>query len=361
MTTPTRKIDVLVVEDSPVAQLLLIHILNSDARLNVLGSVQSGEEALEFLRRHVPQVIVMDIHLPGINGYETTRRIMESQPAPIVICSGSVNPSEVADTFHALEAGAVALVAKPVGPGHADYEATAARLADTVALMSEVKVVKRWTRARRASGAAPAPVVAETLPQLVAIGTSTGGPPVLHTILAGLPRNFPLPILIVQHIATGFLPGLVEWLAQSTGFPVGIAEHGEALQPGRAYLAPDGHHLGVGAGGRVLLSRQEPENGVRPAVSFLFRSVAAFAGARALAVLLTGMGRDGADELKRLRDLGAATIVQDAESSVIHGMPGAAIKLDAASYVLPPEKIPAALVTLATSNSREPWPRPNFI
>lgn len=362
--TMNKKISVLVVEDSPVAQLLLVHILNSDPALTVLGTANNGEEALAFLKRNKPDVIVMDIHMPGLDGFETTRRIMETQPVPIVICSASLNPAEVARTFRALEAGAVAIVAKPVGLGHHEYEDMAGKLVETVKLMSEVKVVKRWPRSRWADGLAAVSLPAGAKPsdgsiKVVAIGTSTGGPPVLQTILAGLPKDFRFPVLIVQHIAAGFLPGLVDWLNQTTGFPIRIAAHGEPLLPGCAYLAPDGCHLGLGGSGQVALSKQEPENGLRPAVSYLFRSVAAVCGANAVGVLLTGMGRDGADELKLLKDLGAVTIAQDAESSVVHGMPGEAIKLGAATYVLAPDKIPPMLASLAVQKPREtPAARP---
>jgi two-component system chemotaxis response regulator CheB len=187
----------------------------------------------------------------------------------------------------------------------------------------------------------------------VAIGTSTGGPPVLQTILSGLPADFPAPVLIVQHIAAGFVTGLAEWLDQTTGFPVRIAAHGEPMEAGRAYLAPDGYHLGAGAQRRIALSRSEPENGLRPAVSFLFRSVAEQCGARAVAVLLTGMGKDGAEELKQLHDLGAVTIAQDAASSAVYGMPGEAMKLRAVRYSLAPDRIPAALIGLVSPGSAE--------
>jgi two-component system chemotaxis response regulator CheB len=349
------KIKVLVVEDSTVLRILLVEILNSDARLKVMAAVASGEEAIEFLRTSQPDVVLMDIHLPEMNGYEATRQIMETRPVPIVICSATCDTADLANTFQALDAGAVALVAKPVGPAHAEFAPTTAKLLETVLLMSEVRVVKRWSRTRRhvvtgetqptKSGEKESPV------RVVAIGTSTGGPPALQTILAGLPRTFPVPILIVQHIASGFLPGLVEWLTRTTGFPTQIGVHDEMMLPGRAYLAPDGYHMGAGMGGRIVLSKHEPENGLRPSVSYLFRSLAATGGSHVLAVLLTGMGRDGAEELKALRNLGATTIAQDAESSVVHGMPGEAIKLDAAVYVLPPERIAAALTAWASEET----------
>jgi two-component system chemotaxis response regulator CheB len=167
---------------------------------------------------------------------------------------------------------------------------------------------------------------------------------VLQTILSGLSKDFPAPLLIVQHIARGFLPGLVEWLNQTTGLHVHVAAHGALLQPGHAYIAPDDFHFGVGPGGRAMLAREEPENGVRPAVSYLFRSLAQICGSSAIGVLLTGMGKDGAAELKEMRERGAWTIAQDRDSSVVHGMPGEAILLDAAAQILPADRIAAALI-----------------
>jgi len=346
---PPSPIKVLVVEDSPVAQLLLVHIINSDPRLTVLGAANSGEEALEFLKRNKPDVIVMDIHMPGMDGYETTRRIMETEPVPIVVCSASFNPSEVANTFRAMEVGALALVAKPVGLGHDEYENMARELTETVRLMSEVKVVKRWPRTPRMGAPVGVPSVHD-LPassasvKVVAIGASTGGPIALQAILAGLPGDFPAPVLIVQHMTPGFLDGLAEWLQQSTGFPVHIATPNEVPRPGHAYLAPDGAHLGVDAAGHVVLSRSDPENGLRPSVAHLFRTVAENQGKNAIGVLLTGMGKDGAAELKLMKEKGAVTVAQDKATSVVHGMPGEAIRLEAVVHVLPPERIAEALI-----------------
>lgn len=158
--------------------------------------------------------------------------------------------------------------------------------------------------------------------------------------------------MIVQHISLGFVDGFKEWLAGASKFPVHIASHGEQPLPGHAYIAPDGFHMGVGIGPRIVLSDDAPENGVRPSVAYLFRSVAQVMGSRAVGVLLTGMGRDGADELKAMKERGAITIAQDEESSVVYGMPGEAIKQDAADYILPPEEI-AAVLTALVENTKE--------
>src|SRR5262249_17892622 len=170
-----------------------------------------------------------------------------------------------------------------------------------------------------------------------------GGPAVLQTVLANLRRDFALPIVIAQHIAPGFLEGLSKWLGQTTGHSVYIATQREQLAPGRVYLAPDGFHMGVEPPGVIVLRKEALEHGMRPAVSYLFRSVTRTFGCHAVGVLLTGMGRDGAEELKQMRDTGSLTIAQDQETSVVFGMPGEAVRLGGAVYVLPPEKIAALL------------------
>jgi two-component system chemotaxis response regulator CheB len=351
---------VLIVEDSLVERELLGSMLSADPEIEVVGTVSGGAAALAFLRQQKPDVITMDITMPHMDGYETTRRIMETTPVPIVMVSGSWGPEEVDATFRAMEAGAVAGVGKPPGIGHRDYEEAAHRLVQMVKSMAEVKVVRRWARSRRIQEGqeASTPLSSETLCrpaqadiQLVAIGSSTGGPAVLQTLLAHLRKDFAVPVVITQHIAPGFLEGLIKWLGQTTDRVLRIAVSQERLLPGHVYLAPDGFHMGVERSCTVTLSKDAPEHGMRPAVSYLFRSVASTFGRHAVGVLLTGMGRDGAEELKLLKDCGALTIAQDEESSVVFGMPGEAVKLGAATYVLPPEKIAETLNSVVESRS----------
>jgi two-component system chemotaxis response regulator CheB len=350
-------IRVLIVEDSPVIRDFLQHILSADPEIRVIGTASDGQAALDAVRHQKPDVITMDIHMPRVNGLEATRQIMETHPTPIVIVSSSVVADEVSTTFRAIEAGALAAVPRPQGLGHQGHEATAQELIQTVKLMSEVKVVKRWPRTRsglRAPAAQKANVRGtSTAIQVVAIGASTGGPLVLQTLLSGLPKDFPVPLLIVQHMASGFVQGFAAWLTQSTSFPVRVAAAEELLLPGHAYVAPDGEHMRVSLGRRIVLSQDVPKNGLRPSVSRLFESVAHVFGRHAAGVLLTGMGKDGAEELKLMRDNGAITIVQDKDSAVVYGMPGEAIKLDAATYVLPPERMAASLVRLADTKGTE--------
>ncbi|OIQ87426.1 chemotaxis response regulator protein-glutamate methylesterase of group 3 operon [mine drainage metagenome] len=354
-------IKVLVVEDSLVVREFIVQILGSDPGIRIVGTASNGEEAIEAVRSLQPDVVTMDIHMPKMDGLEATRRIMETHPTPIVIVSGSSDPQDVAMTFRATEAGALAVLRRPAGIGHEDFEATAGDLVQVVKLMSEVKVVRRWPQARRDAAMpwSPAPserampVPASAKARIVALGASTGGPPVLQTILAGLPKDFALPVLIVQHIAAGFVGGFVEWLAQSSGLPVHVAMHGELVRPGHVYVAPDECQMKVERGGRIALSPDAPENGLRPSVSCLFRSVAEVYGGEAVAGLLTGMGRDGAEELRLLREKGATTFAQDKDSSVVHGMPGEAIRLDAAMLILSPEKIASVLTSLAQNKNKK--------
>ena len=358
-------IKVVVVDDSPVVREFLVHIFNSDPGIRVVGTACDGEEALGVVRRQRPDVITMDIHMPKLNGLDATRSIMETDPIPIVIVSGTEDPSEVATTFNAMDAGALAVLRRPAGVGHPDHEAMTQDLIQTVKQMSEVKVIRRWPRTRPAALASrpetPRPKIPHpetsspenvrlggksAKPRIVALGASTGGPSALETILGSLPKDFPIPILIVQHMSPGFVRGFARWLANSSRLPVRIAAHGESLLPGNAYVAPDDYQMKVEREGKIALTKNDPENGLRPSISYLFRAVAEVYGADAVAGLLTGMGRDGASELRLLKERGAITFAQDEDSSVVHGMPGQAIKLDAAVLILPLDRIAAALTNL---------------
>ncbi|HAE37805.1 MAG TPA: chemotaxis response regulator protein-glutamate methylesterase [Candidatus Riflebacteria bacterium] len=336
-------IKLLIVEDSIVAQELLIHILTSDPEIRLVGVARNGKEAIEAAKLLKPNVITMDLHMPGIDGFEAIRQIMSTCPTPIVVVSGCLATEEVSQVFKAMEAGALAVFHRPPGITHPDYKEAAKNLVQAVKLMSEIKVVRRLRHLQKSDQTFLTPDMPAVQPKseirLVAVGASTGGPVALQTILSGLPRDFSLPILIVQHITVGFLGGFVDWLAGCCPLPMHIAAQGQIALPGHVYVAPDNFHMGIDRNLRIILSETPPENGVKPSVSCLFRSVAATLGANAVGILLTGMGRDGAQELKLMKDTGAITVAQNAESSVVFGMPGEAISLDAATSVLSPEEI----------------------
>jgi two-component system chemotaxis response regulator CheB len=340
-------IRVLVVDDSGVVRANLAHILATDPDIQVIGSVSCGREALAFVERQKPDVITMDIHMPDMNGYEATRRIMESTPIPIIIISATWEPKEQISSFKAIEAGALVCLPKPPGPGHPGYTEAMAELIASVKQMACVKVVRRWPK-RPPVSTVPGPSLPPVKQpiQIIAIGASTGGPPAIQQFLALLPADFPVPILIVQHIARGFVGGFVDWLNTSSPLPVHLATNHDPIWKGHVYVAPDDLQMGVADGGRIVLSDTPPEHFLRPAVSYLFRSVAETYGQASVGILLTGMGKDGAAELQLIKDAGGLTFAQDKESSVVHGMPGEAIRLGAASHVLHPAAMASSLVQM---------------
>ncbi|MFA3781699.1 chemotaxis-specific protein-glutamate methyltransferase CheB [Melioribacteraceae bacterium 4301-Me] len=342
-------IRVLIVEDSPVVQQLMEHILQTDPSIKIVGIANNGIDAVEMVKQKRPDAITMDIHMPKLDGITATRIIMETNPTPIIIVSSSFLDDEVTSTFQAIEAGALAVLHRPAGIGHPDYQKTAEELITTVKLMSEVKVVRRSsTNAQKnlidydktkETSFNRAELSSKKEYKIVAIGASTGGPLVLQTILSSINKDFSLPILIVQHIAEGFLKGFVEWLSQSSNLPIHIAEHNQLIKPGNVYVAPENFNMGLSSFNKILLDKSGTENGHKPSVSYLFRTVASVVKSNAIGILLTGMGKDGAQELKLIKDKGGLTIVQNLESSVVHGMPGEAIKLDGVVYTLPPVEI----------------------
>lgn len=337
-------IRVLIVEDSFTVRQYLKHIINSDKQLEVVGVAKDGEEGVKLTKVKRPDIVTMDIHMPKMDGYVTTRRIMEECPVPIVVVTSSCHPEGVNNSFRAIDAGALVALEKPPGPGHPRSKPLAAKLLRTIKTMSEVRVVRRTPRQKKLGGApavspAAGPAVARQRIEVVAIGASTGAPPILKDILSELGQGFSVPILIVQHIASGFLEGMVEWVNRESGLSVRIASAGEHIRGGVVYFAPDGRHMGVTGSGRIVLSEGPVENGVRPSVSHLFRSVTKAYGGRGAGVLLTGMGKDGAVELAGMKEIGAITVAQDRESCVVYGMPAEAVKLNGAVHVLSPEGI----------------------
>jgi two-component system chemotaxis response regulator CheB len=344
-------IKVLVIEDATSMGPRLAHVLSADPGIQIVGTAESEPAALELLARCKPDVATVDTSLRRADAFDLTRRIMERHPIPVVMVGAICRPQEVAMTFAALEAGAVAVAGKPEAPGHSDHPQQARQLAQTIRAMSEVRVVRRRARARPAGASLAAnlaPPPRQCKISAVAVGASTGGPLVLQIILARLTKDFSAPLLIVQHIAPGFAGGLAEWLTVSTRFPVRVAAAGDALMPRHAYLAPDGCQMGVGRDGCIALGADGSNAAPCPSVSHLFASVGQAFGASTAAVLLTGMGVDGAEELKHLREKGALTVAQDRESCVVYGMPGRAVAIDAAMYVLNPEGIADLLECVVT-------------
>ncbi|TBW57653.1 chemotaxis-specific protein-glutamate methyltransferase CheB [Marinobacter halodurans] len=328
--------DVLIVEDSVVVRQLIRHILE-EADCRVIGEVSNGEEAVAFVARQRPDVIAMDIHMPGMNGYQASRRIMETRPVPIVVVTSSENLADGTTAMRVLEAGAITVVQKPQGPGHPDFEQHARELVRTLRIASEVKLVRRIPR--RDAVPEDTSLNDRLTPKVIAIGASTGGPQAIKALLGQLRADLPWPVLIVQHIAPGFLPSLREWLNETCALNVRIAEQGESPQAGQVYLAPDGAHMTLDARQRIALVNCNGDGYLCPSVARLFDSLARHVGGRVVAVLLSGMGSDGAAEMRTLRQLGALTVAQDPTTVVVNGMPGEAVRLEAAEQVLTPSQI----------------------
>lgn len=337
------KIRVLFAEDSPSQGELLAWALGQSGEFEVVGRAVNGAEAVEMTATLRPDIVLMDCHMPVLDGIGATREIMRRCPVPILVASASFEPTDVHPGLEAVREGALAIVPKLPGVDSADFDAVARELFLSLRLMSEVKVVRRVPpRGRREPG-----IRAEVSGRIrmVALGASTGGPPVILEILRGLAPNLSAPVLIVQHMANGFTGGFASWLARGCGLPVEIASDAALALPGHVYVGPEGRHLGIDRHGRLALSDAPPENGFRPSVSHLFRAAAQAFGPCALAVLLTGMGEDGAEGLAHVARCGGITVAQDKETSVVFGMPAAALRLGAAQRLLAPADIAQFILT----------------
>lgn len=330
-----RPLRVLIVEDSRTQRELLIGILRSSADFVVVGMAGDGRAAVEQTVRLRPDIIVMDIHLPILDGYGATYQIMQRYPTPIVMVS-SITGDAGQRSVAALAAGALAVIRKPGSSTMPDHQADREALLTTLRLMAGVRVVTRFPV--RTSAIPPLSLTCQSRasaadPLVLAIAASTGGPLAVQTLLCGLGATFPLPILLVQHIANDFTSGLIGWLDSTVPQRVMRAEPAQPLCPGHVYIAPEHYHLV--ARDRVYIALQPNAVGDRycPSADLLFESVAQAYSARAIGVVLTGMGDDGTRGMQRLAAAGAPTFAQDEASCVVYGMPRAAIEAGAIGTV----------------------------
>lgn len=345
------KIRVLVVEDSMTVRKHLVALLTGDARFDVVGEAGDGRTAVALCERLRPDVVTLDMIMPEMSGLAATEQIMAHWPTPIVIVSSSTNRGELVQTYDALRAGAVDVFEKPTGQEVDD--AWERRFLSTVEMVSRIKVIThlRAKLEARSPRAHPAIGPGTRGPcEVVGVGVSTGGPAALTELFSALPRSFPIPILLVIHIAEPFGLALSEWLTAQTGVTVRYARHGEALMRSsttHVYMAPPNRHL-VLRDGRLLIDDGPERHSCRPSVDVLFESLA-LRRDRATACLLTGMGRDGAEGLLAVRRAGGLTIAQDEATSVVFGMPREAAILGAAEAVLPIDAIAPLLARLASA------------
>lgn len=341
----SRRIRVLICDDSLVAREMLGQILASDGEIDVVGQVKDGREAVDAVARLRPDLITMDIHMPNMDGVQAVEQIMAYTPTPILVVSSSVRGPGTGYAFEALKKGALEVMKKPEPKDWEDLQRIGSDIIRRVKILSRVKVITHIAGRRRVP-AAPVTADLETGTAagyaVVAIGSSTGGPSALMNVLGRLEQDFPVPLLVAQHIADGFIPGLVEWLAGGCRIRVEAARDGAAPKPGHAYLAPTGRNL-VFDGKAMRFAEPGSQQLYIPSADTLFASVAQSLGRRSIGVILTGMGNDGAAGLKSMRDAGAATIAQDEKTSTVYGMPRAAVELGAAVEQLPIEDIAGEL------------------
>ncbi|MFV2073322.1 MAG: chemotaxis-specific protein-glutamate methyltransferase CheB [Thermoanaerobaculales bacterium] len=341
---------VFIVDDSAVSRMALRQAVEGDGRARVVGEAIDGHQALERIHDAEPDIVLMDIMMAKMDGIEATRALMRSFPRPVLIISDLVG-RDCDLNFKALEAGALDLIRKPSALELAD-EAAVGRLRRKVRLLAGVPVVTRHQRRTRPPRTELRTAIGDGTSigevSVVCIGASTGGPAAVLRVLAALNGGSPWPILLVQHTIAGFTAGMVKWLGHASGLEVVVAEDRVRPRPGVIYVAPDDHHLEF-RGERMALTVGPPLGGHRPAVDALFDSIADGGAAEgAIAVLMSGMGSDGARGLQRIRRAGGWTIAQDEASSVVYGMPKVAVELEAACEVLSVDGIAARLVQCAT-------------
>lgn len=311
---------VVVADDSPTARRLLAELCDRDPGISVVGEAANGEQAVELTLRLSPALVLMDVHMPVLDGVEATKQIMREQPTPIIMVTAGTAPSDVEAGLSALRFGALTVLPKPVAPGVPGFEAAASRMTALVKALADVKVIRR--REGTSSRGRP---VSRTTPSIVAVAASTGGPPAVARFLQHLPADLPVPVVVVQHIVGGFLPGLVAWLRAEVPFHVMQAEQGQSLQAGTVYLAPDGRHLEVDPLVNARLTDGDPVVGFRPSATVMFSSLARSLAPSAIGVVLTGMGQDGLEGARQLRGAGGRVLAQDEATSVVYGMPKAVV------------------------------------
>ncbi|WP_417582168.1 protein-glutamate methylesterase/protein-glutamine glutaminase [Nitrincola sp.] len=353
-------IKVFIVDDSAVVRQVLSATLSEDPGIEVIGAASDPLFAIERMAKAWPDVIVLDVEMPRMDGITFLRKIMAEHPTPVVICS-TLTEKGAETTMLALSAGAVGIVTKPkiglkqylqdascdlIGAVKAAARANPRRLAGTTTLSKVQPKLSADAIIQAGTG-----TLSQTTDTVVAIGTSTGGTQALEVVLTALPRVCP-GIIVVQHMPEKFTEAFARRLDGLCQMEVREAVSGDRVRPGRVLIAPGGRHMLLkrsGAQYHVDIVDGPPVSRHRPSVDVLFRSVAKFAGRNALGIIMTGMGDDGARGLKEMRDAGAWTLAQDEETCVVYGMPKEAVKLDAVDRSLPLDEIPAAIMHIPTS------------
>lgn len=341
-------IRVVLVDDSPSVRAVLRRFFAKTADIQVVGEAEDGAQALRAVLDFQPQVVVMDLQMPVMDGYSAIEQIMAVRPTPIVVLSSRANRNQMQTAFEAMRRGALEVLPKPEDTP--SWQQLAESLPETVRAIAEAQAQPRAKRSRAAEAearfaqASQASQPSSQELRWVAIGASTGGPAALRELMEEVPADAPVGFAVVQHIASGFELGLADWLNKELPFDVRLARDGEVLRRGMLRLAPGGSHLRLEAGGVLRLDTQSPpRRGHRPSADDLFFSCAESCPREVAGVIMTGMGADGAEGLLALRKAGGLTLAQDEASSIIFGMPRVALERGAADIALPPRALAQSL------------------
>jgi two-component system, chemotaxis family, protein-glutamate methylesterase/glutaminase len=329
--TPIR---VLLVEDSLLQLHIIKSVLDANPHTEVVGTALNGVEALKLLLSLKPDVICTDYHMPVMDGLEFIREAIKIYPCPILVLSISVQPDQVDNIFKLLSAGAIDVMAKPRATGGVIGSEDGKKLVERIRILNGVRLIQKKNRPIPPASGAQCLPPRKVPPKIIVIGASTGGPQALEEILPKLKLNFSIPIVCIQHISHGFLNGMITWLESLTPLKIELAKEGGIPLAGHLYFPPEGVHLTFSRGGTFILSKQKPEDIHCPSIDKLFLSTAEVYGNAVTAVILSGMGRDGASGMKSIFDAGGDTVAQDEESSIIFGMPAVAINSGVVCRVL---------------------------
>lgn len=334
--SPDKIVKVLIVDDSPIVRTVLKRILDSDPDINVEGTAINGKEALFILENRMIDLILTDLNMPVMDGHTLVKKVMETSPKPIIVISSYVSQSgKDENAFRLLEAGALEVLPKPEGIIAGAKSLESKNLLNKIKTLSQVVVLpKQNGLIRKKDKEVIKPLAELNHISIIVIGSSTGGPQTLQKVFESIRSPFTLPIVVAQHISQGFLGNLVSWLGKNLTFGVQVAKDQERPLSGKIYFAPDDAHLIINDRGLFQTVKPEGSDLHTPSVDLLFSSITNYYNDRAIGILLTGMGKDGAAGLLNMKNKGCFTIAQDEASSVIYGMPKAASEIGAASKVL---------------------------
>jgi len=351
---PGEPVRLLVVDDSPSIRAVIRAMVEGDAGIRIVGEAETGGEAVEMARTLLPGVILMDVQMPEMDGIEATERIMASEAVPIIAFSAFTWGWEAKASIEMLAAGALDVMAKPDLGGAGAVSECSRVLRKKIRSASRVAVVRHLRRAAPKARAwdEPAGPSDGTRFEVLGVGASTGGPTALRDLFSGLPADFPLPILVVQHITTGFTAGFVEWLRQHTPLDVRVANDADRAVPGSILIAPEGRQLEALPGGEVRATSRKPRGVHLPSADTLLSSLASAYGRKCVGAILTGMGSDGAEGLLDIRRAGGFTLAQDEETCVVFGMPGEAVRRGAVHRSMGPASMAELLREMTGRSAR---------